>query len=414
MYTSKTVPTEGKAAATPAAAAPLTIGAVHDPLETEAEAMADTVMRMPAPTATIQRKCAECEEEDAVQRKPVTSFVQKKEAGSGGSASAEVSSSIQATKGGGSPLGDNTKTFMESRFGADFSGVRVHTGSYAAELSDQLQAQAFTVGNDIYFNSGKYAPESSGGQHLLAHELTHTLQQGSSQGIQRTISVDPGVNLDTMGFTVTHTGDTYTAPAVTKSSVHNEIFSGLLHSPRNFKLKGSTSAAANSSLQQQIRSRLGIVSFAAKKKYTFGAGAAFRMNPAYWNNDVTVKPGVDRQTAIEDLNVNPTEYSIACLAATMLTMEGGSKSPLTDGSSADTTDWIPGDWGYITNTKFPPGGQVGLEGENIIYVGKDQFWGHFGPGLEYKTLKQWFDQVKSWHGGASIDTQRTSPTAGLE
>jgi hypothetical protein len=60
------------------------------------------------------------------------------------------------------------------------------------------------------------------------------------------------------------------------------------------------------------------------------------------------------------------------------------------------------------------GGTVGLEGENIIYTGKDRFWGHFGPGIEYKTLTEWFDQVKGWNGGARIEDSRTRPDTGLE
>ncbi len=69
---------------------------------------------------------------------------------------------------------------MENRFGADFSGVRIHKGDYASGLSDRLHAQAFTTGNDIYFNSGKYDPGTNQGKKLIAHELTHTIQQGSS------------------------------------------------------------------------------------------------------------------------------------------------------------------------------------------------------------------------------------------
>ena len=70
---------------------------------------------------------------------------------------------------------------MESRFGADFSGVRIHTGSGAEGLSASVSAQAFTHGNDIYFNSGKFSPGTETGGHLLAHELTHTIQQGASR-----------------------------------------------------------------------------------------------------------------------------------------------------------------------------------------------------------------------------------------
>lgn len=117
---------------------------------------------------------------------------------------------------------------------------------------------------------------------------------------------------------------------------------------------------------------------------------------------------------MDDLNVHPEQYKIACEAATAITVQGGGKSPVRFHSSGDDEDWIPGDWGYIENTRFPAGGTPGLEGENIIYVGKDKFWGHFNPGLEYKTLKQWFDLVNSWNTGAYITNIRRYPNAGLE
>jgi hypothetical protein len=155
----------------------LTVGAVDDPMEKEADDMAGRVMRMPQP-AFVQRKCAHCEEEEKARRKPLASFIQKKAAGSGNTpANQAVTNRISATQGGGQALPAATQSFMESRFGADFSGVRIHTGSYASELSTTLQAQAFTVGNDIYFNDGRFSPETDTGRHLLAHELTHTIQQ---------------------------------------------------------------------------------------------------------------------------------------------------------------------------------------------------------------------------------------------
>ena len=140
------------------------------------------------------------------------------------------------------------------------------------------------------------------------------------------------------------------------------------------------------------------------------------MNPAYWEHDATgwhVKPGVDRKTAINDLNENPGEYEIGCLLATKLTMEGGSKSPvLIRETGAADDDWIPADWGYIKNTKFSGG--YGLSGENIIYTGKDLFWGHFGPGNTYKSLADWFADVESWDGAATINTHRDHTNVGLE
>jgi hypothetical protein len=81
--------------------------------------------------------------------------------------------------GGGSPLDRDTRGFMESRIGADFGNVRVHTDSRASESAKSVQAYAYTVGNDVVFQSGKYQPESDSGKRMLAHELTHVVQQRS-------------------------------------------------------------------------------------------------------------------------------------------------------------------------------------------------------------------------------------------
>lgn len=81
--------------------------------------------------------------------------------------------------GGGSPLDGPTRTFMESRLGHDFGDVRIHTGQKADDSARSINAQAYTVGNDVVFQSGKYAPETSSGLHTLAHELTHVVQQSS-------------------------------------------------------------------------------------------------------------------------------------------------------------------------------------------------------------------------------------------
>src|SRR5438093_4164687 len=81
--------------------------------------------------------------------------------------------------GGGSPLDGDTKGFMESRMGADFSDVRVHTDAKASESARSVQAHAYTVGSDVVFQSGQYAPESDSGKRMLAHELTHVVQQRS-------------------------------------------------------------------------------------------------------------------------------------------------------------------------------------------------------------------------------------------
>jgi hypothetical protein len=93
----------------------------------------------------------------------------------------EIADDIKGAKGGGRPLDDDTRADMEGHLGADLSGVRVHTGGEADNLNRSVQAEAFTTGNDVFFKSGKYAPDSSEGRGLLAHELTHVVQQRSGQ-----------------------------------------------------------------------------------------------------------------------------------------------------------------------------------------------------------------------------------------
>ena len=105
--------------------------------------------------------------------------VQANTAQTGGKATPNLQSALRASKGGGSPISDSVRGKMEQSFGTDFSGVRIHTGPAAVQMNRQLRSNAFANGKDIYFNHGKYNPHSTSGTHLLAHELTHTIQQGA-------------------------------------------------------------------------------------------------------------------------------------------------------------------------------------------------------------------------------------------
>ena len=116
----------------------------------------------------IQREDME-EEEMSMKR------IQRSSGADGFDVSSDIEDRIESSRGGGSQMDDNTRENMEGAFGADFSDVRIHTGGEAAELTNAVQARAFTTGSDIYFNEG----ESPQNQELLAHELTHTIQQGA-------------------------------------------------------------------------------------------------------------------------------------------------------------------------------------------------------------------------------------------
>ena len=134
----------------------------------------------------VQRSCKKCEQEREEEEKNIQtkSLVQQKSAGKGRNANAELESSISQARGSGQPMADNVRQPMEEAYGTDFSGVRIHTGSRADNLNKSIQAKAFTTGQDVFFRQGEYSPESSGGKELLAHELTHVVQQ-SGGSLQR-------------------------------------------------------------------------------------------------------------------------------------------------------------------------------------------------------------------------------------
>ncbi len=157
--------------------AKLDVGPADDAYEREADSVAERVMRMPEPT--VQRTCAACarEEEEKIRRKsdgPTTAP---------GSAEQAV-----ADLGPGSPLPTSERTFFEGRLGCDLGGVRVHNDGVAAAGAEALRARAFTLGNRIAFARGAWRPGTFDGRTLLAHELTHVLQQG--RGAPRAVRRD--------------------------------------------------------------------------------------------------------------------------------------------------------------------------------------------------------------------------------
>ncbi len=140
-----------------------------DPAEKEADATARSVMSMQAPVERATPASAR------VQRSALQ-VVQRKPAGPA-KAEADVEADIRSSLGGGIPLPAGVRSFMEPRFKADFSGVRIHTDGKAAGLAARLSARAFAFGKDVFFARGEFQPDTKSGQELIAHELTHTIQQ---------------------------------------------------------------------------------------------------------------------------------------------------------------------------------------------------------------------------------------------
>lgn len=177
--------------------AKLTINEPGDQYEQEADRVSEQVMRMEAfdigsntpPSIQrlsvgyrskispkfLQRLCAECEKE-SVQRKSDPAYSDH------ALQSAEVK--VNAVSGG-QPLTQVQRAFFEPRFGADFSNVRIHTGSTADTAARSVGARAYTRGSDIVFRQSEYRPDDSAGRQLIAHELTHVVQQGAAERVQR-------------------------------------------------------------------------------------------------------------------------------------------------------------------------------------------------------------------------------------
>ena len=218
----------------------LKIGAPNDKYEQEADRVADHVMRMPIPQVqrkanleeneddivqakfrskqtppVIQRKCAKCEEDETLQAKSIANrslpLLQRQirredktihSQGRGDKASKispKIESkvqSIQQSSGHRLPL--SIRSFMEPRFQENFSGVKVHTDNAAANLAHDLQARAFTIGRNIVFGRGEFQQNIPSGRKLIAHELTHVIQQNRASiqtnfGIQR-VTTSPGID----------------------------------------------------------------------------------------------------------------------------------------------------------------------------------------------------------------------------
>ncbi|HVZ39419.1 MAG TPA: DUF4157 domain-containing protein [Candidatus Kapabacteria bacterium] len=155
----------------------LQVSTPGDIYEQQADRVADRVTRMPE--TALQRACAcgdsclKCRGEQGIGER-----VQKAPAGTAGAGAMEAPQAVHDVIGsGGSPLDSGARRFMEPRMGRDFGGVRVHTDQRAASSAEAIGARAYTVGNNIVFGRGQYAPASSDGRRLLAHELTHVMQQ---------------------------------------------------------------------------------------------------------------------------------------------------------------------------------------------------------------------------------------------
>ena len=149
----------------------LAINQPGDEYEQEANHIAEKVMRMP--DSDLQHKCAKCneDEEKILQAKESSKQVPVTQ-------DQDVTPIVhEVLRSPGQPLDLDTRAFMEPRFGFDFSKVRVHSCPAAEQSARDVNANAYTLGNDIVFGAGRFVPGTYEGQKLIAHELTHVVQQ---------------------------------------------------------------------------------------------------------------------------------------------------------------------------------------------------------------------------------------------
>ncbi len=147
--------------------AKLSIGQPNDKYEQEADRVADQVMRMPKNSGVIGQSPEMSKKHETVQGKTP-------DAGNG------LESDIQSLRGYGRPLPESVRSYFECRIGHDFSRVRLHTNARAKQTAHKINARAFTLGQDIVFGANQYAPSTSAGRRLLAHELVHVSQMRSN------------------------------------------------------------------------------------------------------------------------------------------------------------------------------------------------------------------------------------------
>jgi hypothetical protein len=162
----------------------LEVGAADDAYEREADRMArHAIARMYAPESAARDEGEVTPAGDPVQTKATP--LRRHGGDSAFDAPDHVESGIASARGGGSPLPDALRAPLEGSLGADFGGVRVHSDARSHALNESIQARAFTTGQDVFFGRGAYQPGSRSGQELLAHELTHVMQQSGPDVARR-------------------------------------------------------------------------------------------------------------------------------------------------------------------------------------------------------------------------------------
>ncbi len=245
---------------------------------------------------------------------------------------------------------------------------------------------------------------------------------------------------------------TYSGNATFTAGLNQEIYATMIRSERTFEIKGTTIKETVENLKLHVKARMEIV--ANTKKATWKFNVEEKWNPDKWAAIFVPKAGTSASDALSDFFTNKDKYSTACLDATLVVMLNSIASVLPDKekmefnnlynataemtakervnslvdkfllrmATKDYKDWVPGDWGYLVNGLYLQaglddaefkklGGSPGEEGENIIYVGDQKFWGF--P-IGDKTFDQWRNIVHDWNKKEEkLRNSRDVPPVGL-
>ena len=361
-------------------------------------------------TETLQRQAnfpERAEEEDAGERILMQSKASVPPSSSTGPG---LESRLRSLKGGGEPLPSAVREDLGLRFGHDFATVRVHTDGDAANIAQAVNARAFTVGSDVAFATGEYRPYTQAGRRLLAHELTHVVQQGrAAPALQRKIVVG---------------GNPYVPSATYLAWLNANFGPAMKEFVEHMHNGGSPPVYSFSSFEQmgfEVRTRANAIKGIEKVHqgccdYYDSAHPPY-LNAAYWDHvgagvNFTLKsplpPGKKPSDAVEAIFAPGAGTRLECLSMTlaieffsMLKALGPAKfnvkfaagiqisaepsQPLYVGASrkydiiavGSKAEILPGDWVYFTNfhdyTTRVPGGY--WQGENAIYLGGGKFRG---------------------------------------
>lgn len=382
--------------------------------ELEEEEEETAVQPMPITDQIIplvqQQVEVEDDEEGVMQPKRIGGHVQQVGPG--------LEAQIQVLQGGGRPLPQSVRTFFEPRFGRDFSQVRIHTERQAAETAKAINATAYAVGRDLVFGLGQYSPETKKGKRLLAHELTHVIQQGHrSSRVQRRIVVGGAPYTPTTA---------YYSYLTTNFGSHMKEFIKKMHNvgnPPDFNFTSYDQMGYEVRIRHQAIKGIAAV-HSGCCNYPDSANPDY-LNSTYWNRvgwmhfkaKSPLPSGKEASDAIEAIFAPGAGTRLECLAMTVaieyysllkglgkskfnakfpggtgleistssshlpLLIGSGSKYKIVSVSSASKL--LPGDWVYFKNfADYPSRNPSGLwRGENAIYLGNGKYRGFGVPSL---------------------------------